>query len=61
VDFAIVAKLSTHQLEHLIVRLQFGYNFGPFSHIRVGPDGRLYYLQTSAKWGMRVARYRWPG
>ena len=77
VAFTTPYKPSTHQIEHLIVRfspaghirnkisldlrLQFGYAFGPFSDIRVGPDGKLYYLQTSDTWGMRVARYRWDG
>jgi hypothetical protein len=31
-------------------------SFGP---LRVGLDGQLYYLQSSDKWGMRVARYSW--
>lgn len=75
VEFALVAQPSTHRTEHLVVRfspaghitnkisldfrLEFGYAFGPFSAVRIGPDGMLYYLQTSDKWGMRVARYRW--
>jgi hypothetical protein len=29
--------------------------------MRVGPDGHRYDLQTSDRWGMRVACYRWPG
>jgi hypothetical protein len=63
-----------HQLEYVIARfspagkvlnkvslnahLFYGDEVG-FSNLRVGEDGRLYFLQTSPKWGMRVARYSW--
>jgi YVTN family beta-propeller protein len=33
--------------------------FAAFGPLRVGLDGQLYYLQSSDKWGMRVARYNW--
>ena len=47
--------LSTFSLNH---HLFYGDTF--FTNVRVGQDGRLYFLQTSPQWGMRVARYTWP-
>ena len=64
-----------HQWEYVIVRFspagkvlsKFSVNrllvygdFYSFTNLRIGQDGRLYFLQTSAQWGMRVARYSWP-
>lgn len=71
VDFGEVWAQG-HGLEYLILRfspagkvlskvsldrnLVYG-DMDTFSNLRVGQDRRLYFLQTSPKWGMRVARY----
>jgi len=47
--------LSKFSLDRNLV---YGDN-GSFTNLRVGQDGRLYFLQTSPRWGMRVASYSW--
>ena len=70
-EFATVGKQAStgYKVEFLVVRFSaaghvlhtfslnagLSYNWDDFTRVRVGQDGRLYYLQTSPKWGMRVA------
>jgi len=72
-DLLVYFEIShgPHTLESLIVRLSPGgavldkfaldphATFGTerFTDLRVGRDGRLYQLQTSPGWGLRVARF----
>ena len=63
-DYLIVRFSPTGKVLSMITldpALIFGGQTYNFSHIRAGLDGSLYYLQTSDKWGMRVARYSWAG
>lgn len=46
-----------HIVDQFSLDARQSYQWGEFTRMRVGPDGLLYYLQTSPKWGMRVARY----
>ncbi len=46
-----------HIVDQFSLDARQSYEWGEFTRMRVGPDGLKYYLQTSPKWGMRVARY----
>ncbi|MGE5288121.1 MAG: hypothetical protein ACM3ML_13175 [Micromonosporaceae bacterium] len=77
VDMGGVSRQTSkgYRLEFLVLRIsptgrvldQFtldphlSFMWGDFTRMRVGPDGHLYYLQTSPDWGMRVARYTLRG
>jgi hypothetical protein len=58
---AVRISQAAQVLDQVSMDAHLSLNWGDFTRVRVGPDGRLYYLQTSPDWGMRVARYTLRG
>lgn len=58
---AVRISKDAQVLDQVSMDAHLSFNWGEFTPVRVGPDGRLYHLQTSPDWGMRVARYTLRG